>query len=172
VRASFVKGPLQENWGWRVPATLFSGFGGDARDQFAAPIDFAKNSTWRPSRYQWLTPPWHRVLPNYVKDNNFIIKENDEMGGPWRHQVAQVQVPRSCRPDYTMEMVHKFYGRVLFPAQGLGAHRARLAVQERGPQTALQEAREFLTLRKSRIKAVQAARAKTGGNARRETAKV
>ena len=108
---------------------------------------------------------------DYVKQNDFIIKQDDhgmvDIGG---HQVAHVEYP-GLPADYVMEMVHKFYDEyyfrpkvwvpIVFGSMFKSDDRKRL----------YKEAKEFLTLRASRKKAVAEARAKQAER-ERETAKV
>jgi hypothetical protein len=84
------------------------------------------------------------------------------------HQVAQVQYP-GLPADYTMEMVHKFYDEYYFRPKVWVPIVLGSLFKSEDRKRLFKEAKEFLTVRKSRIKAVQEARAKA---AREMAAKV
>ena len=155
--------------GLAIHGDFILGLPGETRETSGAPSTSPRNSTWRPSRFRWRTPIRARSSTTTCKDNNFIIKQNDmvDIGG---HQVAQVQYP-GLPADYTMEMVHKFYDEYYFRPKVWVPIVLGSLFKSEDRKRLYKEAKEFLTLRKSRIKAVQEARAKQAAR-EAETAKV
>jgi radical SAM superfamily enzyme YgiQ (UPF0313 family) len=145
------------------------GLPGETRETIRRTIDFAKELNVETIQVSVAHAYPGTEFYEYVKEKDFIIKENDmvDIGG---HQVAHVQYP-GLPADYTMEMVHKFYDEYYFRPKVWVPIVLGSLFKTEDRKRLYKEAKEFLTLRKSRIKAVQAARAKQAER-EQETAKV
>ena len=154
-----------------VHGDFILGLPGETKETIRRTIDFAKELNVETIQVSVAHAYPGTEFYDYVKQNDFIIKQDDhgmvDIGG---HQVAHVEYP-GLPADYVMEMVHKFYDEyyfrpkvwvpIVFGSMFKSDDRKRL----------YKEAKEFLTLRASRKKAVAEARAKQAER-ERETAKV
>ncbi len=152
-----------------VHGDFILGLPGETRESIRRTIDFAKELNVETIQVSVAHAYPGTEFYDYVRDNNFIIKQHDmvDLGG---HQVAHVQYP-GLPADYVMEMVHKFYDEYYFRPKVWVPIVLGSLFKTEDRKRLYKEAKEFLTLRKARIKAVHEARAKQAEAARAEAAK-
>ena len=144
--------------GLLIHGDFILGLPGETRETIRRTIDFAKELNVETIQVSVAHAYPGTEFYEYVKESDFIIKQNDmvDIGG---HQVAHVQYP-GLPADYTMEMVHKFYDEYYFRPKVWVPIVFGSMFKSEDRKRLYKEAKEFLTLRRSRIKAVQEARAK------------
>src|SRR6266496_3930694 len=152
-----------------VHGDFILGLPGETKESIRRTIDFAKELNVETIQVSVAHAYPGTEFYDYVRDNNFIIKQHDmvDLGG---HQVAHVQYP-GLPADYVMEMVHKFYDEYYFRPKVWVPIVLGSLFKTEDRKRLYKEAKEFLTLRKARIKAVHEARAKQAEAARAEAAK-
>ena len=154
------------------------GLPGETRESIRRTIDFAKELNVETIQVSVAHAYPGTEFYDYARDNNFIIQHENSMVDIGGHQVAHVQYP-GLPADYVMEMVHKFYDEYYFRPKVWVPIVLGSLFKSEDRKRLYKEAREFLTLRKSRINSVREARAKQAELARQaeeasqaETAKV
>jgi radical SAM superfamily enzyme YgiQ (UPF0313 family) len=154
-----------------VHGDFILGLPGETKETIRRTIDFAKELNVETIQVSVAHAYPGTEFYDYVKQNDFIIKQDDhdmvDIGG---HQVAHVEYP-GLPADYVMEMVHKFYDEYYFRPKVWVPIVFGSMFKSEDRKRLYKEAKEFLTLRASRKKAVAQARAKQAER-ERETAKV
>jgi radical SAM superfamily enzyme YgiQ (UPF0313 family) len=157
--------------GLAVHGDFILGLPGETKETIRRTIDFAKELNVETIQVSVAHAYPGTEFYDYVKQNDFIIKQDDhdmvDIGG---HQVAHVEYP-GLPADYVMEMVHKFYDEYYFRPKVWVPIVFGSMFKSEDRKRLYKEAKEFLTLRASRKKAVAQARAKQAER-ERETAKV
>jgi radical SAM superfamily enzyme YgiQ (UPF0313 family) len=143
--------------GLLVHGDFILGLPGETKETIRRTIDFAKEIDCETIQVSVAHAYPGTELYDYAKANGFILNEGAQMVDDSGHQVAMIEYPGLPR-DYVMEMVHRFYDEYYFRPQAIfrivrkavfnNAERKRLYV----------EAKQFMTLRASRNRAVKEAR--------------
>jgi len=133
---------------------------GETRESIRRTIDFAKELNVETIQVSVAHAYPGTEFYEYVRDNDFIIhQDTTSMVDTGGHQVAHVEYP-GLPADYVMEMVHKFYDEYYFRPKVWVPIVFGSMFKSEDRKRLYKEAKEFLTLRRSRINAVKEARAK------------
>jgi hypothetical protein len=89
--------------------------------------------------------------------NGFILSEGNQMVDEGGHHVAMIEYPGLPR-DYVMEMVHRFYDEYYFRPKAIYRIVRKAIFNNQERKRLYVEAKQFLTLRAARNKAVKEAR--------------
>src|SRR5450755_32035 len=140
-----------------VHGDFILGLPGETKETIRRTIDFAKELDVETIQVSVAHAYPGTELYDYAKANGFILNEGAQMVDDSGHQVAMIEYPGLPR-DYVMEMVHRFYDEYYYRPQAIyrivrkaifnNAERKRLYV----------EAKQIMTLRASRNRAVKEAR--------------
>jgi hopanoid biosynthesis associated radical SAM protein HpnJ len=143
-----------------VHGDFILGLPGETRETIRKTIDFAKELNVETIQVSVAHAYPGTEFYEYVRENDFIIHQDSssmvDLGG---HQVAHVEYP-GLPADYVMEMVHKFYDEYYFRPKVWVPIVFGSLFKSEDRKRLYKEAKEFLTLRRSRINAVKEARAK------------
>ena len=144
--------------GLLVHGDFILGLPGETKETIRRTIDFAKELDVETIQVSVAHAYPGTELYDYAKANGFILNEGAQMVDEGGHQVAMIEYPGLPR-DYVMEMVHRFYDEYYFRPTSHLPHRAQSrssTTQER--KRLYMEAKQFMTLRASRNRAVKEAR--------------
>jgi hopanoid biosynthesis associated radical SAM protein HpnJ len=145
--------------GLAVHGDFILGLPGETRESIRRTIDFAKELNVETIQVSVAHAYPGTEFYEFADKNNFITNHNDlvDLGG---HQVAHVEYP-GLPADYVMEMVHKFYDEYfIYRPKVWVPIVAKALLKSEDRKRLFKEAKEFLTLRSARNRAVKEARAK------------
>ncbi len=145
--------------GLRVHADFILGLPGETKETIRRTINFAKELNTETVQVSVAHAYPGTEFFEFAEKNGFISNMDNmvDLGG---HQVAHIEYP-GLPADYLMEMVHRFYDEYFIyrPKMWIPiVAKAMFKSEER--KRLYKEAREFLTLRAARNRAVKEARAK------------
>src|SRR5271157_3919909 len=143
--------------GLRVHADFILGLPGETKETIRTTIDFAKELDVHTIQVSVAHAYPGTEFYDYAKSNGFIVNEGAQMVDAGGHQLAMIEYPGLPR-DYVMEMVHRFYDEYYFRPKAI-FRIVRKAAFDSGERKRLYvEAKQFLTLRAARNRAVKEAR--------------
>jgi radical SAM superfamily enzyme YgiQ (UPF0313 family) len=140
-----------------VHGDFILGLPGETRESIRRTIDFAKELDCETIQVSVAHAYPGTEFYDYAKDNGFILIEGAQMVDQGGHQVAMIEYPGLPR-DYVMEMVHRFYDEYYFRPKAIFRIVRKAAFNSEERKRLYVEARQFLTLRAARNKAVRDAR--------------
>ena len=143
--------------GLLVHGDFILGLPGETRESIRTTIDFAKELDVETIQVSVAHAYPGTEFYDYAKDNGFILIEGAQMVDAGGHQVAMIEYPGLPR-DYVMEMVHRFYDEYYFRPRAIWRIVRKAAFNSEERKRLYVEAKQFLTLRASRNRAVKEAR--------------
>jgi len=143
--------------GLLVHGDFILGLPGETRESIRTTIDFAKELDVETIQVSVAHAYPGTEFYDYAKENGFILIEGAQMVDDGGHQVAMIEYPGLPR-DYVMEMVHRFYDEYYFRPNAIWRIVRKAAFNSEERKRLYVEARQFLTLRAARNRAVKQAR--------------
>ena len=143
--------------GLGVHGDFILGLPGETKGTIRRTIDFAKELDVETIQVSVAHAYPGTELYDYAKDNGFILIEGAQMVDAGGHQVAMIEYPGLPR-DYVMEMVHRFYDEYYFRPKAAWRIVRKAAFNSEDRKRLYIEAKQFLTLRAARNRAVKEAR--------------
>jgi len=143
--------------GLLVHGDFILGLPGETRESIRTTIDFAKELDVETIQVSVAHAYPGTEFYDYAKENGFILIEGAQMVDDGGHQVAMIEYPGLPR-DYVMEMVHRFYDEYYFRPKAIWRIVRKAAFNSEERKRLYVEARQFLTLRAARNRAVREAR--------------
>jgi radical SAM superfamily enzyme YgiQ (UPF0313 family) len=140
-----------------VHGDFILGLPGETKETIRRTIDFAKELDVETIQVSVAHAYPGTELYDYAKDNGFILIEGAQMVDAGGHQVAMIEYPGLPR-DYVMEMVHRFYDEYYFRPKAAWRIVRKAAFNSEERKRLYVEAKQFLTLRAARNRAVKEAR--------------
>src|SRR5499427_5334505 len=140
-----------------VHGDFILGLPGETKETIRRTIDFAKELDVETIQVSVAHAYPGTELYDYAKDNGFILIEGAQMVDAGGHQVAMIEYPGLPR-DYVMEMVHRFYDEYYFRPKAAWRIVRKAAFNSEERKRLYLEAKQFLTLRAARNRAVKEAR--------------
>ena len=140
-----------------VHGDFILGLPGETKGTIRRTIDFAKELDVETIQVSVAHAYPGTELYDYAKDNGFILIEGAQMVDAGGHQVAMIEYPGLPR-DYVMEMVHRFYDEYYFRPKAAWRIVRKAAFNSEDRKRLYIEAKQFLTLRAARNRAVKEAR--------------
>src|SRR6516162_2625979 len=143
--------------GLKVHGDFILGLPGETKDTIRTTIDFAKELDVETIQVSVAHAYPGTEFYDYAKANGFILIEGAQMVDEGGHQVAMIEYPGLPR-DYVMEMVHRFYDEYYFRPKAVYRIVRKAAFNSEERKRLYVEAKQFLTLRAARNRAVKEAR--------------
>ena len=140
-----------------VHGDFILGLPGETKETIRTTIDFAKELDVETIQVSLAHAYPGTELYDYAKANGFIRIEGAQMVDEGGHQVAMIEYPGLPR-DYVMEMVHHFYDEYYFRPKAIYRIVRKAVFNSEERKRLYKEAKQFLTLRAARNKAVKQAR--------------
>ena len=140
-----------------VHGDFILGLPGETKETIRTTIDFAKELDVETIQVSLAHAYPGTELYDYAKANGFIRIEGAQMVDEGGHQVAMIEYPGLPR-DYVMEMVHHFYDEYYFRPKAIYRIVRKAVFNSEERKRLYKEAKQFLTLRAARNKAVKEAR--------------
>jgi radical SAM superfamily enzyme YgiQ (UPF0313 family) len=140
-----------------VHGDFILGLPGETKETIGTTIDFAKELDVETIQVSVAHAYPGTELYDYAKANGFILIEGAQMVDEGGHQVAMIEYPGLPR-DYVMEMVHRFYDEYYFRPKAVYRIVRKAAFNSAERKRLYKEAKQFLTLRAARNRAVKEAR--------------
>jgi len=140
-----------------VHGDFILGLPGETKETIRTTIDFAKELDVETIQVSVAHAYPGTELYDYAKANGFILIEGAQMVDEGGHQVAMIEYPGLPR-DYVMEMVHRFYDEYYFRPKAVYRIVRKAAFNSQERKRLYKEAKQFLTLRAARNRAVKEAR--------------
>jgi len=140
-----------------VHGDFILGLPGETKETIRTTIDFAKELDVETIQVSVAHAYPGTELYDYAKANGFILSEGAQMVDEGGHQVAMIEYPGLPR-DYVMEMVHRFYDEYYFRPKAIFRIVRKAAFDSVERKRLYVEAKQFLTLRAARNRAVKEAR--------------
>ena len=140
-----------------VHGDFILGLPGETKETIRTTIDFAKELDVETIQVSVAHAYPGTELYDYAKANGFILIEGAQMVDEGGHPVAMIEYPGLPR-DYVMEMVHRFYDEYYFRPKAVYRIVRKAAFNSEERKRLYKEAKQFLTLRAARNKAVKEAR--------------
>ena len=140
-----------------VHGDFILGLPGETKESIRTTIDFAKELDVETIQVSVAHAYPGTEFYDYAKANGFILIEGAQMVDEGGHQVAMIEYPGLPR-DYVMEMVHRFYDEYYFRPKAVYRIVRKAAFNSEERKRLYKEAKQFLTLRAARNKAVKEAR--------------
>ena len=143
--------------GLLVHGDFILGLPGETKETIRRTIDFAKEIDCETIQVSVAHAYPGTELYDYAKANGFILNEGAQMVDDSGHQVAMIEYPGLPR-DYVMEMVHRFYDEYYFRPKAIYRIVRKAVFNNEERKRLYVEAKQFMTLRASRNRAVKEAR--------------
>jgi radical SAM superfamily enzyme YgiQ (UPF0313 family) len=143
--------------GLLVHGDFILGLPGETKETIRTTIDFAKELDVDTIQVSVAHAYPGTELYDYAKANGFILSEGAAMVDEGGHQVAMIEYPGLPR-DYVMEMVHRFYDEYYFRPQAIFRIVRKAIFNNEERKRLYVEAKQFMTLRAARNRAVKEAR--------------
>jgi hopanoid biosynthesis associated radical SAM protein HpnJ len=143
--------------GLLVHGDFILGLPGETKESIRRTIDFAKEIDCETIQVSVAHAYPGTEFYDYAKDNGFILIEGAQMVDEGGHQVAMIEYPGLPR-EYVMEMVHRFYDEYYFRPKAVWRIVSKAAFNNEERRRLIKEAKQFMTLRAARNRAVKEAR--------------
>ena len=143
--------------GLLVHGDFILGLPGETKETIRTTIDFAKEIDCETIQVSVAHAYPGTELYDYAKEKGFILIEGAQTVDAGGHQVAMIEYPGLPR-DYVMEMVHRFYDEYYFRPKAIWRIVRKAIFNSEERKRLYVEAKQFMTLRAARNRAVKKAR--------------